>query len=278
MTIESISFKNSPAIRISTASGQEAVVLLHGAQVVSWKVNGEERLYLSEKADLAAGAAIRGGIPLCFPQFSTLGSLPMHGFARNKAWHPASTKGDTQGTSAVLELSETPETRALWPHNFKAALTVSLTDTTLAVQLGITNTGNAPLSFTTALHTYFRVKDISEVAIDGLKDTRYHDKVANLADQTEPRDTVRFSEQTDRVYYDASPDLTLHDGSSRIAIHADAMPDTVVWNPWVERARDMIDLPDDGYKYMVCIEAGCIGQPVTLDAGQSWKGGQTLKA
>lgn len=37
------------------------------------------------QALFAPPKAIRGGIPICFPQFSDFGSLGQHGFARNKA-------------------------------------------------------------------------------------------------------------------------------------------------------------------------------------------------
>jgi D-hexose-6-phosphate mutarotase len=44
----------------------EATIHHHGATVISWKVNGEEKLFLSKLAILDGSKAIRGGIPLVF--------------------------------------------------------------------------------------------------------------------------------------------------------------------------------------------------------------------
>src|SRR6185295_5784580 len=76
-----------PAIALQTPDGARATVLLHGAHVVSWQPAGRgEMLYLSPKAVAGDGRAVRGGIPVIFPQFERRGPLPRHGFARNRAW------------------------------------------------------------------------------------------------------------------------------------------------------------------------------------------------
>ena len=72
-------------------SGDVATVALDRGHVLSWTCAGKERLFLSAKAEVQAGegalAAIRGGIPLCWPQFAGRGPLPKHGFARTTgAW------------------------------------------------------------------------------------------------------------------------------------------------------------------------------------------------
>lgn len=55
-------------VEASLASGESVTVNLFGATVVSWKLaNGEEQLFLSEKAVLDGSKPIRGGIPLVFP-------------------------------------------------------------------------------------------------------------------------------------------------------------------------------------------------------------------
>ena len=50
-------------------SGDRVEVLLFGATVISWRSgkNGEENLFVSEKASLDGGKAVRGGIPVVFP-------------------------------------------------------------------------------------------------------------------------------------------------------------------------------------------------------------------
>lgn len=277
MKAEAISFMNSPAIRLVSTSGSEAVVMLHGAHIVSWKpAGGNERIYLSEKANCIPGGAIRGGIPICFPQFSTLGSAPLHGFARNQVWRFIETTNDTDSIRAVFQLSETPQTLAMWPHKFLAALNVTLTANSLDVELEVTNTGTEAFTFTAALHSYFRIKDIEKISIEGLKNTTYIDKVSNQENQTETREKITISQQTDRIYYNVPATLILHEPEHTLTISTRNMPDAVIWNPWVERSQSIADMPDDGYKYMVCIEAGSIGKPVTLAAGETFSGSQIL--
>jgi glucose-6-phosphate 1-epimerase len=74
-------------IVLRESRGRSAEVYLYGSHVTSWKnENGEELLHLSSKAIFKPPKPIRGGIPLCFPQFSNFGTLESHGFARNRIW------------------------------------------------------------------------------------------------------------------------------------------------------------------------------------------------
>lgn len=278
MAAEPILFMDSPAIRLSSPQGDEAIITLHGAQVVSWKPKGHtERIYLSELADFSPGSAIRGGIPICFPQFADLGTGPFHGFLRNMEWQLAECHDLSKEQHAVFILSDTDATLALWPHQFRAALHVILGNGSLSVELEITNTGAREFSFTTALHTYLRVDDIATVKVEGLLGTTYFDKVTRRDNQQETRHFIDFSEQTDRIYSNTSSELVLHELKGSLTLCALNLPDTVVWNPWQERSRTISDLPDDAYRSMVCLEAGSIMKPLTLLAGQSWRGGQHLK-
>ena len=62
---------------LRSRDGALAEVYLHGAHVTSWRPAGtrEERLFLSERSEFRGGAAIRGGIPVIFPQFAAEGPL-----------------------------------------------------------------------------------------------------------------------------------------------------------------------------------------------------------
>ncbi len=65
------------AIELIAPDGARAVLALHGAHVLSWiPAGGTEQLYLSPQSEFSLGQAIRGGVPVCFPQFATRGSLP----------------------------------------------------------------------------------------------------------------------------------------------------------------------------------------------------------
>lgn len=45
----------------------------------------------------------------------------------------------------------------------------------------------------------------------------------------------------------------------------------VVWNPWKDKSREMADFDDDGWRYMLCVEAGKVVSPVVLEAGAAFE-------
>ncbi len=113
-------------------AGSSVKVLLHGAHITSFHDGtGGELLYMSPQAIIGQGSKIRGGIPICFPQFASSGPLSMqHGFARQSdEWRVKSTEVNERGDcSVVLQLSDTRETRQLWnQHQFTVLYTVTLT-------------------------------------------------------------------------------------------------------------------------------------------------------
>src|SRR3546814_1485198 len=64
---------------------------------------------------------------------------------------------------ARFALHDDPATRAIWPHPFAAELSVTIFGDTLETALLIRNTGDAPFTFTAALHSYLRVTDVGTV-------------------------------------------------------------------------------------------------------------------
>src|SRR5512147_590366 len=125
-----------PKIILASPDGARAEVYLHGAHVTSWIPAGDqERLYLSTASEFRSGAAIRGGVPVVFPQFSTWGPLPKHGFVRNRAWELI---GVSAG-SARFQLSDSDATRVIWPHAFLAEFSVTVSERRLVMELAITN-------------------------------------------------------------------------------------------------------------------------------------------
>ncbi|MDP3856531.1 MAG: D-hexose-6-phosphate mutarotase [Stagnimonas sp.] len=263
-------------IHLHSADGARARLHLHGGHLLSWIPAGEtkDRLYLSPISKAAPGVAIRGGVPVIFPQFASEGPLPKHGFARTAPWSLASLDSDR----AVLRLADSAETRAIWPHRFGAELRVSITDKRLETQLRVENHGDQGFRFTAALHTYLRVGDIAQAELFGLQGLRYRDSAANGVERTEPASPTRIDGEVDRIYFRAPAELQLRQGGTRLRIAQAGFTDTVVWNPGPAKAAALADLEQpEGYRRMLCVEAAVIGLPVQLEPGASWQGSQTLQ-
>ena len=268
-------FHGQPCLRLQLPCGDSALVALHGAQVLSWVASGRERLYLSPQAVFDGQAAIRGGIPLCFPQFNQRGPLAKHGFARNLPWQAVAGAAPGQ---AMLQLTDNAQTRVWWPHAFEAELALTLSPGALSVVLSVRNTGAEPLDFTTALHTYLRVQDIAQVQVDGLDGCARWDAVTDT--HSVQHGALRFAGEYDSVFQAAPGALQLHEsGAHTLTLEQSAScASTVVWNPGAALGAQLADMPTGDYAHMLCIEAAQMDAPVHLLPGAVWTGWQRLSA
>lgn len=264
-----------PKILLTAPGGAQAVISLYGAHVTSWITpDGRERLFMSQRADFRPGAALRGGVPVIFPQFSGMGPLPKHGFARTSMWGPLGTRHESPGTAtARFCLRDSDETCALWDHRFRLDLAVTVGGPRLEIGLQVANPGAQPFTFTAALHTYLRVDDIDAVTIAGLEGRAYREYGVDGVQDAAP---LRIVGEVDRIYWQVPGPIVLHDGGHTVQVTASGFPDAVIWNPGPEKADALADMEPDGYRHMVCIEAAVIGNPVTLASGGVWHGSQAL--
>jgi glucose-6-phosphate 1-epimerase len=264
-------------IEINNASAH-ATISTYSGQVLSYrpKSQKDDLLFVSDKAYYAEGKAIKGGIPVCWPWFGAdpddLGR-PAHGFVRNRQWEVAATESLADGsTRVVMELTDTDDTREIWPHPFRLGIEITVGDT-LKVALVTRNTGDAAMTISQALHTYFNVGDITKVQVLGLDGTEYLDKLEHFARKTQTGPVIVDGE-VDRIYTGVSGDLVIDDESlaRRIRIASSGCSTAVVWNPWLDIARSMGDLGDDDYLRMLCVETANAGpETVEIAAGDEYR-------
>lgn len=265
-----------PMVAVVAADGARAEVYLHGAHLTSWvPAGGNERIFLSARSEFAPGQAIRGGVPIIFPQFDREGPLPRHGFARVSEWElvsPPSPAG-----SASFRLQDTPATGAIWPQAFAFTFTVRVGGPTLELTCGVRNTGERAFTFTGALHSYLRVGTLELVSVEGLGGVTFRDKVAGGVTATQPSGSMRIKGETDRVYLNAPDRIEVHEFRRGMVVEKVGFPDIVLWNPGDKGAK-IADLEPGGHRHMLCVEAAAVGTPIHLDPGGEWQGSQRLSA
>lgn len=297
----SITHDNS-RVTATLPTGESVEILLFGATIISWKdAKGEEKLWLSEAADLTGKKAVRGGVPLVFPVFGKpddhpdTNALPQHGFARTSHWEflgKSTTESNEQQQGAdngvKLDFGLGPENlseeaRAAWKGDFGLIYSVTLTKNALRTSILVRNEGKSAWDFQVLMHTYLRVSDVTKTTVSGLAATPYLDKVASTTTKSpaSPAD-LSFEGETDRVYTPASVDTKLTvsvGGKPTYEVLRETFPNVVVWNPWTEKAKGMADFePKNGWKNMLCVEAGQVGEWTKLEGGDAWEGGVTVKA
>lgn len=265
-----------PALTLHLGEAR-ATLTPFGAQVLSWiPEDGQERLYLSESAALGGAQPIRGGIPIVFPQFGTLGPGARHGFARTHTWRIDETRQGEDYVLVTLQLDPSllePGARATFPHDFLAEVTVLLSERRLDVELAVRNTGAAPFTFTAALHTYLAVPDIERSALQGLGGSEYTDPSDPHLWHAEAENVTRLEPPLDRLYRSGEGVLTLATPTLRTEIAQAGFGETVLWNPG-EAAPP--DLPAGAWQRFVCIEAAQASVPVSLEPDEEWAGRQAL--
>lgn len=267
------------SVTLRAGDGGTATVHTHGAHVTSWRTpDGREQLYLSPRAVIDDRAAIRGGVPVIFPQFAGEGPLPKHGFARTAAWRVIDAAPDGSDPYVVLRLADDASTRAVWPFPFVATYRVELVEGSLRLSLSVHNPGDRQLPFTAALHTYLRVADAAAVRVRGLQGARYRDSARGNVQEVQADPELAIAGEVNRIYFDVAGIVGIVEGDREVRSAMRGFSDVVVWNPGQGGEAALGDMEPGGSARMLCIEAAAIGTPVRIEPGQSWTGVQRLTA
>jgi glucose-6-phosphate 1-epimerase len=256
-----------------------AILALQGAQLLSWQPHGQRDVFWLSPQALPAPAAIRGGVPVCWPWFARQGvpsTARQHGPARNVTWEVATIHAsDNEQVHLSLkpvtgDATECELTRAApgLQLNLEIKLGAEQGDT-LSQTLHTRNLGAMPFTLTQALHSYFAVADASRVGIEGLTGLPYHDRLRDLTQDTQQA-PFALLDACDRTYHHLNwqPQrcYTLTDPvwQRRIVIETLGSQALVVWNPGPSGARQLPDVPDEGWRDFFCLEAANAGPDVIL--------------
>lgn len=266
---------------LTAPDGAQLTACAHGGHILGWTpAGGRPRLWLSPTAECGPGLAIRGGIPVIFPQFAGRGPLPKHGVARNRGWQVLERPSVVAAESAALwqaRLTDDAATREIWPHRFELTLTARAEGDRLDTTLTVRNTGEVDWAFTAALHTYLALGDPGAL-IHGLGGRTAEDNAAGgqpitlgtagaALPATAPRDVAVLG---------AGGPLTLDDPVlGPLIVTAEGFGDRVIWNPGP--GHGLADVPDGDERNFVCIETAEL-TAVRLPPEGSWSARQTLQA
>ena len=257
------------------APGVRITATPRGAHLLTWTTDGVERLWMSPLSGPDAPDAIRGGVPILFPQFGTFGPLGKHGFARTAIWRAVPADEDPTRAMLAFELEDSDDTLAAWPHHFHARVDISATATELEQVLTVTNHGSELAPFTGGFHTYFAVSD-PDAQIEGVDGTHAWDGASTERPAFTERLTgrLRALDSQDLIIAGAVAPLTLHDGElGSLAISGEGFGHRVVWNPGPEHT--LPDVEPGGEAQFVCIETTSV-TPIHLAGGSTWEGRQRI--
>lgn len=254
--------------RVNHPSGAEATFALHGGHLISWKTaDGIERLFLSQKANYDSGNAIRGGVPIIFPQFSNHGPLGRHGFARKSEWALA------EGRES-LQLKTSPETLEKWPHPFELDISVELTESEITISLSVFNPADTPFEFHAALHTYLKANLARKASITGLCEEPFYNELTGET-ETDTQAGILFGSEIDRAYFGTTDKtIRLEQEETQVEINSQNFPDTVIWNPGPDNGIG--DLTPEGWEDFICVEGAHISEYMKLEPNASWTAHQQI--
>ena len=278
---ERVSVQGLVCHELRLPDGDRVRVAEHGGHVLSWVSGGHERLYLSACATFDGHAAIRGGVPVCWPQFSDRGELTRHGWVRQSAWQLLRADLSESGPSLTLGIRPQESFRAPkagWPHTCRLELRAALAPGALDLALTVFNEGHSPLPFTGALHTYIALENAEQAVVSGWQadeDRMGWDSEYNRPCEVLPQ--LGLCGEIDRVLPRDAGALRVEDGTLRLQVEQFGWTDTVVWNPGQEKCTAMADMCPGDERRMACVEAAQVFEPVVVAPGSTWSGSQRLR-
>lgn len=265
-------------LEVASANGARIVACAHGGHILGWTpAGGEPRLWLSRTAECGPGKAIRGGVPVIWPQFSDRGTGPKHGLARNRAWTVKKAGTNERGRAeVVLTLESNEATRETLQADFQLEIRAVASGPQFDMAFAVENTGSKPLRFTAALHTYLRVSDGGSAVLEGLAGYSAEDNAVHRSRFVVPSEPLSAFTARDWAVREVSGDVVLTDPSlPQLTISASGFGDRVVWNPGPDGAPK--DVHPNGAQEFVCVEPASLTPVELAPGGGRWEGTHRLR-
>lgn len=242
----------------------KALIAAYGAHIISYHPTSQpEQLWLSHTSELNGKAAIRGGIPLCWPWFGNAKS-PNHGYARINQWTLDQISTNEERTEITLKLDHRMIEQSEFEFKLECKFTVA---EKLTVELTTYNQDKHPISISSALHSYLAT-DRDSVKLSGMGNS-YQDKAQDfkLCKQA----IFELSEQTDRIYTSPQSELELTHGNGRKLHFTHQGEDAVVvWNPGDQLASTIADIHPGGASEYLCVEVAKTLTPADIAPGEHY--------
>ncbi len=253
--------------RVTVTSDLAAAELyFHGAHLTAFQPRGAKPvLFMSKESNFDPAKPIRGGVPVIFPWFGPKAGAPespAHGFARIRHWDLESCAVQADGAVRVVFSLAVDAATLRMTFTIARSLEMEMEVRAAAV----------PLTFEEALHTYFVVGDVRQVSVNGLQGVEYIDKVDGFKRKTQSPEPIRITGETDRVYLNTLSPCVIRDPvlARSITVEKESSGTTVVWNPWIAKAKAMADFGDEEWPQMICIETANVGEgAIRLEAAQT---------
>jgi glucose-6-phosphate 1-epimerase len=235
-----------------------------GAQVLECQIQNISLFYKSSIAQHTYTK--RGGVPILFPQFASVGGYKKHGWVRDSEW--LLLEDDKDKNSHLLKFSLQLDPTKNWPHSAKLLYKVKKLKNTLSLTLEIENIGSTSFSFTGGLHPYFYVPSVLKCTVEGLNSVSFTDKHK----ATHSDDILMFTPlEFERLYHENIP-LKLKYDNVVLEIHQKGFDEWMIWNPGQTLAKSIPDLPNKDWEKFICIEPVIASRPKLLEPGAIFNG------
>lgn len=245
-----------PQVALANKYGTAEIALL-GGNILSYRPTGQsEVLFRPAKRDYNRGEGFHGGCPVCWPWFGKSGEpgTKPHGFARVSLFTVRGSSYSDNETEITLGLKSTPETLAMWPHEFDLELKVSVS-MKLNLSLKTKNTGAEPFVLTEGFHPYFLVGDREKAVVRGVDGCTFIDArdmsegvFAGDFEAKEPSDhVITLKDEPKHEFALLDPVL-----KRAIALVSTGNRKLVVWNPGDDAPLN--DHQEGDWRKFLCVE------------------------
>lgn len=261
----------------------EGSVSLFGGQVLTWQPRGQKPVFwLSKDSQYSASAAIRGGIPICWPWFGgdvklaagNIEQVSNHGFVRQSYWQLDDIEISASQVSITLSLNGENFSKH-WPAAFELSQRLVFSEKFQQI-LTMTNLSEQLVEYTGALHSYFMVSSPDKSNIPRLESARFSDKLSG--EKNILGKLMNCNGPIDRIYHDNRRQTIIDYGWQReINVSSDNCQQWVIWNPG-QAAQSMPDMHQGSEQEFVCLEAANTDwQTITSQASVSISQKVTIK-